>query len=45
MKGDGTAKGYRPTAYFAELACSVTRLLVNMTTKTFNVCWLYSHWH
>ena len=35
MKGDGTAKGYCPTAYFAELACSVTKFLVNKTTKNF----------
>lgn len=36
MTGDGTAKEYCPTAYFAELPCSVTKLLVNMTTKTFS---------
>lgn len=35
MKGDGTVKGYCTTAYFAELACPVTKLLVNMTTKNF----------
>jgi hypothetical protein len=35
MEGDGTATGYCPITYFAEPACSVTKLLVNMTRKNF----------